>query len=166
MGTARCGPACRVVWGERVQSPFLPDSVLWLAGIVGVKSIDQLGEGIGEEAKISPPEESGINFVIEPDNPSSLSALQVNRDGITANTESNFEELGSIIKITISVSEIPRWVRPEHPQALEHEHRSIYCLEVVPLRISSVYCQEKLSIRGWERNSKFRFQLPQLIFAR
>jgi RNA-directed DNA polymerase len=25
MGTARCGPACRVVWGERVQSPFLPD---------------------------------------------------------------------------------------------------------------------------------------------
>jgi hypothetical protein len=26
MGTARCGPACRVVWGERVQSPFLPDS--------------------------------------------------------------------------------------------------------------------------------------------
>ena len=26
MGTARCGPACRVVWGERVQTPFLPDS--------------------------------------------------------------------------------------------------------------------------------------------
>ena len=36
MGTARCGPACRVVWGERVQSPLLPDSALeWYAEEVG-----------------------------------------------------------------------------------------------------------------------------------